>query len=138
MMTPKEALLKDGTIPVKEGRGRLSREAIERCKELVSQGWAIKGYEVAAVKPSSSTAAPVAPVVNKVKAANGVKEVLDFTILWPEANYKAVNALTGKVLGDGKFGGMREVCNTCRVSLVQNQCEHPTILGGIPVKIVPR
>ena len=133
MMSPKEALIKDGTIPVKEGRGRLSREAIERCKWLVAnKGWDIKGYEVAKPVPSTSTApvTPAEPVVKKVKPDN-VKEVKEFTIFWPEDSFKAVGL-------DKKVWGMREVCNTCRVSLVQNQCEHPTILGGIPVKIVPR
>lgn len=135
-MTPKDALIKDGTIPVKAGRGRLSREAIDRCKWLVAnKGWSIKGYEVAAAakSPVSTSTAPVAvaePVVNKVAVSN-VKEVAEFTILWPEASYKAV----GK---DKKVWGMREVCNTCRVSLVQNQCANPTILGDIPVTIVPK
>lgn len=132
MMTPKEALIKDGTVPVKEGRGRLSREAIERCKVLAGQGWKIKGYEVvpASKSVSAPTAEPVAPVVNKV-AVNNVKEVKEYNIFWPEASYKAIG-------NDKKEWGMREVCNTCRVSLVQNICDHPTILGNIPVKIVPR
>jgi len=69
---------------------------------------------------------------NKTKhAAGNVKEVKDFTIFWPDDSFKAVGT-------DKKVWGMREVCNTCRVSLVQNQCENPTILGGIAVKIVPR
>lgn len=132
-MTPKEALIKDGTIPVKEGRGRLSREAVDRCKVLAGQGWSIKGYEVVAAKVSSTSTAPVTPaepVVKKV-AVNNVKEVKDFTIFYPEESFKAVGT-------DKKVWGMREVCNTCGVSLVQNQCENPTILANIPVKIVPR
>ena len=127
-MTPKEALIKDGTIAIKAGRGRLSREAIERCKWLVAnKGWNIKGYEITPNKSDSPTTAE--PVVNKVKASN-VQEVKDFTIFWPEASYKAVGT-------DKKIWSMREVCNTCRVSLVQCQCSAPTILGGIPVRIVP-
>lgn len=137
MMSPKEALIKDGTIPVKEGRGRLSREAIDRCKWLVAnKGWSIKGYE--AVKPNSDTAAPAAPVeVKKVAVAGGEKIIHDIIYTYPEDQWKAVNTITGKVL-TGKWMGMREVCNTCRVSLVGHRCENPTILGDIPVKIVPR
>ena len=128
MMTPKEALIKDGTIPVKEGRGRLSRAAVDRCKWLVAnKGYVIKGYEVSTSTPAPNSVTPSEPVVNKVKVAN-VKEVRDFTIFWPEDAYKAV----GK---DKKIWGMREACNTCRVSLVQCGCGNPTILNNIPVSI---
>lgn len=126
MMTPKEALAKDGRVPVSMGRGRLSREAIARCKELVAEGWVIKGY--ALDNSPKSVAEPVA--VKKVPASNE-KVVQEFTILYDESAYKAVTA-------DGKEYGMREVCNTCRVSLVQNMCPAPTILGDISVSIVPR
>lgn len=124
MMTPKEALLKDGTIPVKGGRGRLSREAIERCKYLVANGWKIKGYDSA---PSKSTAEPVE--VKRVPATN-VKVVSDFVIFYERDSYRAVTP-------SGKVYGMAEVCNNCRVSLVQCHCGNPTILGDISVRITP-
>lgn len=127
MMTPKEALVKDGTIPVKVGRGRLSREADERCKWLVeNKGWNIKGYSLSTAAPTSAAE----PVVKKV-AQNGEKVISDFVIFWPETEYKAVDA-------NKKEWGMREVCNTCMVSLVQNHCENPTILGDIAVTIVAK
>lgn len=127
MMTPKEALAKDGTIPVVMGKGRLSREGIERCKWLVAnKGWEIKGYALDTAPKSAS-----APAAVKQVAPQNVKVVREYTILYDEKAYKAVTA-------KGKEYGMREVCNTCRVSLVQNVCEHPTILGGIPVSIVAR
>lgn len=136
MMTPKEALIKDGTVPVKEGRGRLSREAIERCKYLVSQGWSIKGYEVSAAAPvSTSTVAPAAPVVKKV-AVNNEKVIADIVYTYPEDQYKALDA-NGKVI-PGLHNGMREVCNTCRVSLVGHGCDNPTIYGDQKVTIVRR
>lgn len=126
MMTPKQALIKDGKVPVKEGRGRLSRDADSRCRELAAMGWNIKGYSV------STPATVEAPAeVKKVKVANE-KVVQDFTILYDEKVYKAVR------LSDNKEVGMREVCNICRVSLVQNHCEAPTILGNIRVAIMPR
>lgn len=131
LYTPKEALDADPnwTAPVKLGRGRMPKGGDEHVRGLVAAGYRIKGYNAKAAEPSTSTAAPAEPVVTKAKA--NVNEVKDFTIFWPEASFKAVGV-------DKKEWGMREVCNTCRVSLVQNQCEHPTILGNIPVKIVPR
>lgn len=127
MMTPKEALIKDGTIAVKEGRGRLSREAIERCKELVSQGWDIKGYEVS--KPNVKSTASE-PVVKKVKATN-VKEVVELApYRYDEAKFKAVTA-------EGEVFGMREACNNCGYSLCGHICENPSVLGKV-VKILPR
>jgi hypothetical protein len=136
MMTPKEALIKDGTVPVKEGRGRMSREAVERVKWLVAEkGWVIKDYPApkkhAAEQRHDEARKPAAPVEVKRVAGNGADVVKEFTIFWPEESFKAVGL-------DKKEHGMREVCNTCRVSLVQNQCANPTILGGIRVNIVPR
>jgi hypothetical protein len=125
MMTPKEALQKDG-FPVSMGRGRLSREAIARCKELVAQGWVIKGYAL-----DSSPKSVDQPVAVKKVPAGTEKVVQEFTILYDEKNYRAVAS-------NGKEYGMREVCNICRVSLVQNHCDNPTILGDIAVTIEPR
>lgn len=129
MMTPKQALEKDGTIPVKQGRGRLSADAVERCKWLVAnKGWSIKGYSV-----SDTVATPDKPTEKVVKkvAVNNEKVIQDFVILFDERMFKAIGV-------DKKEWGMREVCNSCRVSLVQCHCDNPTILGGISVKIVPR
>lgn len=132
MMTPKQALEADNKnrpanerIPIKQGRGRLSREAIERIKHLVAnEGYVVKGYEVSA----PSTAQPDKPKqVVKVKATSD-KVVSDFVILWDERQHKAVTPA-------GRVYGMREVCNTCRVSLVQCHCGKPTILGDIKVSI---
>lgn len=130
--TPKEALDADPnwTIPVKLGRGRMPKGGDEHCRALVAAGYRIKGYGAVSSTPTAGTVTPAAPVVEKVAPSN-VKEVKDFTIFYPEESFKAKSA-------SGKEYGMREVCNTCRVSLVQNQCHFPTILGGIAVSIVPR
>ena len=124
-LTPKQALAKDGTITIKPGRGRLSREAKERCQWLVeNKNWDIKGY--------STVVAPAPAKVDKpsaeVKRPAGQKEVLDFTIFWPEDSYKAVGM-------DKAVWSMREVCNNCRVSLVQCACGSPVILGDVKVRI---
>lgn len=131
MMTPKEALIKDGRIPVKEGRGRLSREAVARLHELVREGWQISGYSVEAKADVPKAEAKV------VKAANtGEKVISEIHYTYPENEWKALDA-DGKVLG-GKYMGMREVCSNCRVSLVAHNCESPRILGNKPVFLVRR
>lgn len=130
--TPKEALDADPNwkTPVKLGRGRMPTGGKEHVEALVAQGYRIKGYHIDTVSSSKSTAPgePVAPKVVKATAAN--KEVLDFTILWDEREYKAVDV-------DGKEHTMRWVCNNCRVSLVQCHCGSPVILTGA-VTIVRR
>lgn len=134
MLTPKEALAKDGKITVKNGRGRLSADAVKRIHELVAEGWQIKGYAVE--KPSATPVPDTAPVVKRVAVATE-KVVQDFTLLYDERAFEAVNATTKKPVG-GKFNGMREVCSNCRVSLVQCHCGSPTILGDVKVVIRPR
>lgn len=133
MLTPKEALAKDGKITVKNGRGRLSADAVKRIHELVAEGWQIKGYAVA--KPTEAVT-EAAPVVKRVAVTNE-KIVQDFTILYDERAFHAIDAETKKPLG-GRYGGMREVCGNCRVSLVQCHCGSPTIVGDRKVVIVPR
>lgn len=125
MMTKKEALAKDG-FPVVMGKGRLSREANARIEELVALGWDIQGY--VRTSPKSVTS-PVA--VKKVPVSSSEKVVQEYVILYDERMYKAV-------ADNGKEYGMREVCNNCMVSLVQNHCPNPTILGDIAVTILPR
>lgn len=125
-MSPKEALIKDGQIPTKLGRGRMSREQKSRCQELANSGWNIDGY-------SSSTAQPVKvekTKAEKSKAKTNTKVISDFVIFYEEDRFKAV--------AKNAVYSMREVCNTCRVSLVQCHCGNPTILGGIVVTITPR
>lgn len=126
MMTPKEALAKDGTIPVKLGRGRMPAGGDARCQYLVDhEDYVIKGYTKSGTSPS--TAEPVKP--KRVPANGNLENFADVVYTYPEANYKAVGP-------DKEVYGMRECCNTCRVSLVQCHCGHPSILGNIPVTIV--
>lgn len=117
-MTPKEALIKDGTIPVKAGKGRLSRAAIERCRELAAQGWNINGYS--AGKPAEKSK-------SEKTVVRGEKVISDFVILHDEKDFIAV--------ADKKTYSMREACNNCMVSLVQCHCGNPVILGNIKIRI---
>ena len=126
-MTPKDALAKDGKITVKAGRGRMSREAVERCKELAAQGWDIKGYTTVVLSTPTKVVKPVA----KAPVTRPTKVVQDYVIFFEEKGFKALDET-------GKEWSMREVCNNCRVSLVQNHCDNPTIVGDVRVTIVPR
>lgn len=127
-MTPKQALAKyNAANPTKavafsEGRGRLSREAVALCTSLAADGWSINGYQVESAKSSASQ-----PVVTKVKTATE-KVVQEFVILYDERHYSAVDKM-------GKVWSMRNVCNNCRVSMVQCHCGAPRIFGDIPVTI---
>jgi hypothetical protein len=120
---PKDALKQAG-FPVNMGRGRLSREAIEKCKELAASGVKIDGYEVTTKVSSES------PKVTKTAVVQGEKVIESFTLSYPLERWQA----KGK---DGRVWSMKECCNNCRVSLVQCHCGNPSILGNIPLDIVP-
>jgi hypothetical protein len=127
LTTAKEALLAAGRIQAIT-RGRIS---------LDNHAW-LKAQHDAGVRFSDWPKGEV--VVNVDKPAevrvvrdpklNGEKVIAEFTIIYPRDDYKAV--------AGNKVYGMAEVCNNCRVSLVQCHCDSPTILGDIPVKIVHR
>ena len=118
-MKPKEALVKDGFLPPgsENRRGRLSADAIDRCKALAAQGWKIEGYEVSS---SNSTA----PVVEKVKVATGEKTIADIPDypLRDESMWEAYANHNGLV----KIG-MRTVCNNCGCSLTYCPCKSPMV-----------
>lgn len=131
-MSPKEALIRDGFPGVKPGRGRLSREAIARCKELAASGVQIDGYVVSQSTAPVKTAEPVE--VKKVAVVNE-KVIVDVR---PERynpkHFKAVSKTP--VFGVTEFG-MATVCG-CGESLSYHRCDNPTVFGGIPVVIKPR
>lgn len=115
-MKPKEALVKDGFLPPgsENKRGRLSGEAIERCKALAAQGWRIEGYEV-----SQSAKTDESPVVKKVAASdpNRIPDVPE-----PFRDEDSVQAMAGTT----KIGN-RTVCNICRSSLMYCPCPSPRV-----------
>ena len=94
-------------------RGRLSKAADERCKELASQGIAIIGYEV---RGSVETSQPV--TVEKVKHdPNRIADVPE-----PARNEKDWDAYTS----EGQIG-IRTVCNVCHSSLTYCYCTTPKV-----------
>lgn len=127
-MTPKEALLKDGQVPVTAGRGRMSAAAVARVKELVAEGWDIKGYS------KVSTADAPTKVVKAAKV--GHKEIADLPPLrYDEKEWKAVSDIPSEI-GQTVFG-MREVCEFCGTSLNYHTCDTPRT-HGVPVRIVQK
>ena len=122
--TPKEALLDAGRITAIT-RGRISRDNHE---------WLDAEQKAGRIRISNAiTSKPVKDITEPVKTkySSATEKVIEeFHILYPKDLYHAKGA-------DNAIYGMAEVCNTCRVSLVQCQCGHPTILGNIPVRIIP-
>ena len=132
-MKPKEALIKDGFPGVVAGRGRLSSDAKDRCKELAGMGWDIEGYSAEKSTTGEITVKTVKPTAKQI--------ISDFTIMWPEDEFVAVELLSGKKRS------MREACNPCRRSLVQCQCDQleriPSVVstdgtGPVQVRIEKR
>jgi hypothetical protein len=129
-MSPKDALRKwnaenpTKAIAFSEGRGRLSRAAVDKCTELVGNGWSITGYATVN-KPLSSTA--VSQTVERVKVSNE-KVIAEYVIKYDEKLYSAIDKT-------GKVWSMRNACNNCKVSLVQCHCDAPSIFGDIGVTI---
>lgn len=119
--SPKEALFDAGRIKA-IGRGRISSDNHAWLESEISAG----RIAISNVQVVKSVDKPVA--VKSVNTPN-VKEISEFTILWHKDDYHALSA-------DNKRFGMAEVCNNCRVSLVQCHCGDPTILGDIHVKIL--
>lgn len=119
-MKPKVALIKDGKVPTKLGKGRMNAAQIARCMELVAQGWVIEGYTS---KVSDNT---TAPVVTKEKSEfSGVADVPPD--IRREDDWDAFIVIDGK---STKIG-MRTVCNgPCRSSLTNCYCEKSRVWDG--------
>lgn len=71
-------------------------------------------------------------VSREATAVNGVVEPAPYT--YPESEYEAYEFINGKK----SPVGMRECCNTCRVSFVGHICETPTYLNNRKVFIVKK
>lgn len=130
-MKPKVALVKDGFLPAgsENVRGRLSRQAIERCMELASQGWDIEGYA------AKGSVAEGTREVTKAPVPVGEKVIHDIVYRFPLDT-------PAHAFHDGKkiVVSMREACGNCRVSLVCCSCGRPNVVrpdgsGSMPVTV---
>lgn len=116
----------------KPGRGKFSnvaKDALAKADESGVEfldGPSPKGNgsgPILSTAPKADKPEPVTPVNSLYVSPS------DFR--YPEAEYKAVGT-------DGKTYGMRECCNTCRVSLTNHACNTPTIHGNMVVHIRER
>lgn len=120
-------------LAIAGARGKFSRAAVEAIAKTEAEG----------MKFSDSTG-PVKPaLVGKPKADKPAKIVNDGVnspyiqpsdFRFPESEYRAVGFVDGK----RTVYGMRECCNTCRVSLVNHMCNTPSVHNNVAVTIEPR
>ena len=128
MQTKREYLVDKGLA--KPGRGKFSNAAKDELARAMAAG----------VKFSDSTA-PAAPVRSKDTRPPVAPEPVapdprdslyispsDFR--FPEGEYVAVSRDSN---GKKVLHSVREVCNTCMVSLTNHACASPTIYGNVPV-----
>lgn len=131
-MKAKEYLLDKGRIS-EIGRGRISNENHAFLAKAAESGIQFSDWPKGKVVVTEAT--DETPEVVRVKRDPNMtneKVIHEIVYTYPENLYRAVDTRTGKEVG------MREVCNTCRVSLVGHACDRPTILGDIPVAVKPR
>lgn len=130
-MRAKEWAFKNGHCKT-DGRGRMPLKSIKTGEDLATvllnsgvkfSDWP-KG-QVVEKETSSGTA-----VVVKRAPVSNLENYGDIPYRYDLKMYHAVAA-------DGRKFTLREVCNTCRVSMVQCTCDNPTILGDIKVTIRP-
>lgn len=122
-MKAKEYLLNHGKIAA-IGRGRISLDNHAFLQKAYEGGQRFDDWPKGKVEKKDD-------VVRVTRdPAQSEKMISEYTIIYPVEAYKAVAK-------DNRVFTMREVCNNCRVSMVQCHCGNPTILGDIQVKIVP-
>jgi len=133
MQTAREWLVPQGLA--KPGRGKFSKAAHAALAEAIKAGTKFSDYPKNGTAPrpaknseggnSSQNSAP-APVTPE----NSLY-VCPSDFRFPEGEYIARG-------NDGRTYSLRECCNTCRVSLTNHACNHPTIHGNLPVTIVAK
>lgn len=123
-MKAKEYLLSHGKIAA-IGRGRISLDNHAFLQKAYESGQRFTDWPKGEVIKTDETVR-----VKRDPVQSNEKLVQEFTVLYDLDFYRAVAS-------DGRTFTLREVCNNCRVSMVQCHCGSPTILGGIAVKIVP-
>lgn len=134
MQSKREYLVSLGLA--KEGRGKFSNAAKEALVKAEAEG----------MEFSDSSTGPTAIAPRKTRPTKNSEQsepvgqnseerkfppyLTQDDYRFPEADWKAIGV-------DGKTYGMRECCNTCKVSLVGHFCDSPTILDNIVVHIRP-
>lgn len=133
MKSRREALAEVGLAKA-GARGKFSNAAKQWLVDQESKG--IKFSDSDATTPVARKSAPVksSGAPSKETETGMTDYVFPSDYRFPESEYRAVVRNGGKV----KEYGMREVCNNCRVSLVNHGCNSPVIHGGIIITIEPK
>jgi hypothetical protein len=120
MMSPKAYLFSIGAI--KEiGRGRLSKENIEKCKAGAAKGVQIEGYTVS--KATADEGQSSETVVTKTTPINTASVIAEPFYRYGENGVETHEAVTA----DGRVFNLRQACH-CGYSLSGHICEDPAIL----------
>lgn len=135
MMKAKAALILDGKVPTKQGRGRMNAEQIKRVGELVNLGWNIEHYTKAPAKAVTSTAEPVAPKVVRT-AGPAEKQVIE-----PGPEMRSRDNFVPLVRDGNKLVrwpmGPLGICDVCRQSLTHCPCGDARVMyNGKSVPVV--
>lgn len=134
MTTRRDALVAAGLA--KPGRGKFSKDALawldaERAKGVKFSDDDGAPSRVVAEKPSTQEAEPTRRKNEPIPAGS---YLFPSDYRFPESEYRAFARIDGKKVEIG----MRECCNTCKVSLVNHGCLSPTVHDSIAVKIERR
>ena len=116
-------------LAIAGARGKFSNAAKEAIAKAEAEGMKFSDTGPTKATGPSRSASPVGDPKTAATPSAGVSDYIfpsDFR--YPEGEYKAVGS-------DGKTYGMREVCNNCRVSLVNHMCDTPVIYGDVTVHI---
>lgn len=134
MQKAKEALVAAGIIKT-AGRGRISGAGHAWLKEQHDKGVRFADWPKGEVKVTKSEGSAESKVKVIRTEQSAVKTIADIPpYRFPEEKFEAYEFVGGKK----KPVGLRECCNTCRVSLVAHMCEEPTYLNNRKVFIVPK
>lgn len=127
-MKARDFLIEKGLA--KPGRGKFSNEAKVVLKEALANGEKFSDWPKDDIIVSTDTGEKTVKAVDPTD----IEYTFQSDYPFPENRYRAFMRKDGKKVEVG----MREVCNTCGVSLVAHYCQSPTILGTIPVTIEAR
>ena len=112
----------------KPGRGKFSNAAKDALAKAVADGVKFSDGEAQSspiVKPADTTPKPAPVGIAAYRSPNEYR--------FPEGDYHVV--ADGKLPFGIKSLGLREVCQTCKLSLVDHRCNAPVVFG-VPVRII--
>lgn len=130
MQSKRDYLVSKGLA--KPGRGKFSNAAKEALAKAEAEG--MKFADTAPVKSTGNRVEKKTDTEIKPSDPAMSEYLFPDEYRFPEAEYRGIVFDAGKKVEIS----LRECCNSCRVSLVNHMCDHPTIHGGITVKIERR